>query len=244
MDEKADLESVLSKLAAGSDRIVANPSDIEQLLREGIHLEQPPRRTLEESVDLLFSSRKQSALERARELPAPPPKAPPSIASLYEEISTCIVFGLHGAAITLSGVLVEFALKFATYIREAGGYLHYNPEHWDEFEQITFDPAIKRASTAGLITPEQAEELRRFKNVIRNPYNHYNIRKITSHAVWNKVKIVNLNTGTFEEKSIPVKDDPVLQAQAKPVVDSMQVFTVFRFADAVVKALLAGIAGS
>lgn len=242
MDEKVDLERVLSKLAADSHQIVANPSDIERLLREGIHVEQPPRRTLEESIDLLFSTRKQSALERAKELPTLPLKVPPSIASLYEEISTCIIFGLHGAAITLSGILVEFALKFATYIREAGGYSNYNPEHWDEFEQITFEPAVKRACAAGLITSKQAEDLRRFKKVIRNPYNHYNIRKIMANVVWDKVRILNLNTGTFEEKSIPVKDDPVLQAQAKPRVDSMQVFTVFRFTDAVVKALLAAIA--
>jgi hypothetical protein len=45
----------------------------------------------------------------------------PSIQSLYNEIKEAIIFGLNGAAITLSGVLVEHALKYATYKIEGAG---------------------------------------------------------------------------------------------------------------------------
>jgi hypothetical protein len=239
MDNKQpDIESILSKLAADADRIVGNPADIDQLVKQGVKFDPAPKRTLEESIDLLFSMSKQHAVDRAKQLPAFP-QMPFAVASLYEEIITCIIFGVYGAAITLSAILVEFVLKHCTYIREAGGYAHYDPKHWDEFEQIPFAPAIKRAAKAGLINPTQIADLKRFKDVVRNPYNHYNIRKITASVVWGKVQVVKLDTGDVEERTIAAKDDPVIQAQAKPLVDQRDVFRIFGFADAVTRALLA-----
>jgi hypothetical protein len=240
MDESVDLERILSRLAESSDRIVANPADIDRLRGQGIKFEEAPKRTIAESVDILFASKKKHAIDRAKLLP-PTPQMPYAIMSLYEEIVTCIIFGVYGAAITLSGVLVEFVLKFVTYGHEAGGYSGYDPKHWDEFEEIPFGAAIGRAKKAGLINPTQVTDLERFKNIIRNPYNHYNIRKITSAVVWGKVQIVNLETGAVEEKTIEAKDDPVIQAQSKPFVDEEQVFRVFGFADAVTRALLVNV---
>jgi hypothetical protein len=167
------------------------------------------------------------------------PQMPHAVASLYEEIVTCIIFGLYGAAITLSGVLVEFVLKLCTHVREAGGYEHYDPERWDQFEKIAFGAAIKRPAKAGLINRAQIADLNRFKDVVRNPYNHYNLRKITASVVWEKVRVVKLDTGNVEEKSIAAKDDPVIQAQAKPLVDQSQILRIFGFADGVTRALLA-----
>ena len=66
---------------------------------------------------------------------------PYAVMSLYEEIVICIIFGMY-----VSGILVEFVLKFCTYVREAGGYDHYDPDHWDQFEKIAFASAIKRAA--------------------------------------------------------------------------------------------------
>jgi hypothetical protein len=145
---------------------------------------------------------------------------------------------VYGAAITLSGILVEFVLKHCTYVREAGGYTHYDSKHWDEFEQMTFGPAIKRAAKAGLLNPTQIADLDRFKNLVRNPYNHYNIRKITASAVWGKVQVFKLDTSDVEERTIAAKDDPVIQAQAKPLVDQRDILRIFGFADAVTRALL------
>jgi hypothetical protein len=89
MDDKVDIESILSKLAAGADRIIGNPADIEQLVKQGVKFDQAPKRTLEESVDLMFSATKEHALQRAKQLP-PLPQMPYAVASLYEEIITCI----------------------------------------------------------------------------------------------------------------------------------------------------------
>jgi hypothetical protein len=169
----------------------------------------------------------------------PIPQMPYAVASLYEEIVTCIIFGVYGAAITLSGILVEFVLKLCTHVREAGGYEQYDADHWDEFEQITFGGAIKRAAKAGLLNPTQIADLNRFKNVVRNPCNHYNIRKITASAVWDKVQVVKLDTGNVDEQKIWAKDNPVIQALSKPLVDQRDVLRIFGFADAVTRALLA-----
>ena len=107
MDAKLDIESILSRLAADADRIIANPADIDQLAKQGIKFDQAPKRTLEQSIDHLFFTAKEHAIERAKQLPAFP-QMPYAVASLYGEIITCIIFGLCGAAITLSRILVEF----------------------------------------------------------------------------------------------------------------------------------------
>lgn len=235
------LADLISRLAEGAERIVANPNDLPMLQAEGIHPHAPPARTVEESLALLFKHHEAGSVQRAMSLPVPPSFAPPAVTSLYNEISTCVILGLPGAAITLAGVMIEFVLKYATYIREVGGFAAYDPTRWDEFEGITFSPAIDRAKKAGLLTAQQVSDLRRFKNRVRNPYNHYNIRKITSELKWDHVKVLDLKTRTVEEKDIDVKDDPVLQAQAKPIVDAQTVLGHFTFADAVVKHLLGAI---
>jgi hypothetical protein len=191
MDDKVDIETILRKLAAQSDRIVTTPADVEALQKRGVKFGEPPRRTLEESVDLMFLQKKEGALNRAKQLPALP-QMPYSITSLYEEIITCIIFSVYGAAITLSGILAEFVLKLSTLVNEAGGH-HYDQKQWDAFERLTLGAAINRASKAGLVTDVQVKHLTRFKDEVRNPYNHYNIKKITSAIVWEKVQIVNLD---------------------------------------------------
>jgi hypothetical protein len=235
------LADLISRLAEDADRIVGNPKDLPLLQSQGVNPQPAPKRTVEESLTLLFKNHEAGSVERAVGLPVPPSLAPPAVTSLYNEISTCIILGLPGAAITLTGIMIEFVLKYATYIREVGGFGAYDAAHWDEFERITFGPAIDRAERAGLITAKKVSELRRFKDAVRNPYNHYNIRKITGHLRWDHVKILDLKTSLVEEKTIEVKDDPVLQAQAKPIVDAQMVLGYFTYGDAVVKHLLGAI---
>jgi len=232
-----DLEKLLSELAENSDIAILSPTTRERLKAEGIHIPEPPKRTLDESIDLLFSDqRKERALEIAKKLPTPPDMTAPSIQSLYNEIREAIIFGLNGAAITLSGVLVEHALKYATYKVEIGGFVKYDPAKSDEFENFTLGPAIDRAAKAGLLDSEHVDKLRLFKDRYRNPYNHYNIKKITE-GCHGDISILNTETGEVEICHMEAKDSPVIQAQIKPYVDSASVFEVFAFADTVVKYL-------
>lgn len=203
-----DISLVLEKLAAESDVIIGDPETIKYLKDEEVRIE-----GIINNVS-------------------------PAILSIYNEIIQCMHFGLHGAAITLSSILVEFTLKYATYITEMGGFKNYNTEKWDEFENIAFDAAIKRAVKAGLINKEQKIKLKSFKDTIRNPYSHYNIRKITKSVIWENVKVLNIESKRIDIMNIAAEDNPVIQAQAKPCVDRYLVSKVFSFADRIVTHLL------
>lgn len=228
------LKKKLEKLANGADVIIANPDDIEKLKEQGLPIHVVPSKTISE----LFEERLKSATEVAKHLPTLPNNLPPAIKSLYQEIRECIFFGLNGAAITLAGNLIEFTLKHTTYVKEVGGYQKYDPSKWDEFEKIEFGDAIGRAKRAGFLGAVMAKQLQSFREDIRNPYSHYNIKKITEDVIAGRVKMINLATGEIEEIDIPAKESPIIQAQVKPWVDQQRVLAVFQFADAVVKHLV------
>ena len=114
MDE--NIRKKLDELSKGADTIIANPDDIEKLKDQGLPMRVVPSKTIPE----LFQERLNSAVDIAKYLPTLPDRLPPAIKSLYQEIRECILFGLNGAAITLSGNLIEFTLKHGTYIKEIG----------------------------------------------------------------------------------------------------------------------------
>ena len=190
-----DIEQLMNRLVKeGADTIIVNPANIERLRKQGVNFDKVPKKCLEECIDLLFSERKKLSLEMAKKLPDPPLISAPAIESLYNEIRECIILGLHGAAITLSGILVEFTLKYVTYAREMGGFTEYDAKKWDEFEKIMLDGAIKRAAKSDLLNDDEVKALTGFKDEIRNPYNHYNIKKITKSVVWGKARLVDTAT--------------------------------------------------
>lgn len=232
-----DIDKIMKELAEGSDRIIVNPADLEKLKKQGVPFDVIPSPTIEE----LFDQRKAKACLKAQYLPTLPQGLPPAIQSLYQEIRECIFFGLNGAAITMSSILIEYALKDTTFIKEAGGYQNIDTSKWDEFEDMEFAPAINRAKRAGLIDKNMTKRLHDFRISIRNTYTHYNIKKITTNVVARKVKRANLSTGEIEEIDIEAKDSPMIQAQAKPFMDEHLVMDVFKFADEVVKYVFAKI---
>ena len=91
-----------------------------------------------------------------------------------------------------------------------------------------------------IISDKQVEALTSFKNTVRNPYLHYNIKNITKRVAANKVKKVNVVTKQVEELDIPAEDNPVLWGFAKKFVDRETVWDVFAFADKIVKELFEG----
>ena len=138
----------------------------------------------------------------------------------------------------MSSILIEYAIKYATHIKESGGHSSADPDEWDKFEEMKLSPAINRAKRAGLLDSKMAKRLHSFRKTIRNPYNHYNIKKITKNVVAQKVKRLNMHTGQVEEVDIEAENSPMIQTQAKPFMDEYHVLPVFHFADEVVKYLL------
>jgi len=229
-----DIEKIMGELAGDSDTIIVNPGTLEELKRSGVPFDTVPAPT----IDQLFDQRKQNALLKIGQLPSLPQGLPPAVQALYQEIRECIFFGLNGAAITMSAILIEFVLKHTTFIKEAGGYHKANAHDWDQFENMELASTITRAEKTGIIDAQMVKRLDLFRKTIRNPYSHYNIKKITFDVVAGKVKQVNTTTGAVTEVDLAAKDHPMIQAQVKPWVDGQYVIAVFAFADEVVKYLL------
>lgn len=232
-----DIEKIMSKLAGNSNIIIVNPQTLEELRRSGVPLDIVPAPT----VDQLFNQRKKNAFMKIGQLPSLPQGLPPAVQALYQEIRECIFFGLNGAAITMSAILIEFVLKHTVFIKEAGGYQKANTQDWDQFENMELGPAINRAKRAGILDTKMATRLDSFRKTVRNPYSHYNIKKITYGVVAEKVKQVDTKTGAITEVDMAAKDHPMIQAQVKPWVDENNVLAVFTFADEVAKYLLSQI---
>jgi len=228
-----DIKEIIDKLSEDSDKIIANPETIEKLRSRGLPIKDIPSPTISE----LFDQRKEHALQIAAHLPPLPEGLSPTIQTLYQEIRECIFFGCNGAAITLSGILIEFVLKRVAYAKESGGYQNYDPKAWDEFEDMDLSSAINRAKRAGILDSKMAKRLHAFRKEIRNSYSHYNIQKITEHVIAEKVKVLNTETGEYEERDLEARDNPSIQTVVKPIVDKYYVLNVFHFADEVVKYL-------
>lgn len=229
-----NIEKIMEELAKGFDRLIVSPETLEELRSQGIPFDIVPSPTIGE----LFEERKEKAYTKVSQLPALPEGLPPAIQALYQEIRECIFFGLNGAAITMSSILIEYVLKYTTFIKESGGYKNADPQMWDKFEDMELATAINRAKRAGLLDSKMAKRLHSFRVTIRNPYNHYNIKKITINIVARKVKRLDVKTGEVQEIDIEAQDSPMIQAQVKPLVDEYHVLPVFHFADEVVKYLL------
>lgn len=196
----------------------------------------------EEFVEKLFSDeQKDKALQKVRHLPELPDIPLPSVIGIYREIIRGITLGTNGAAITLSSILVEYMLKFAAYKIEMGGFQKYDTSIWDEFEKIAFHSAIERAAKNGLLSDERKQSLIDFKNTTRNPYLHYNIKKITEDVVLKNVTILNIETGETEVLDLYANSDPTIQPDAKRFVDETKVLEIFSYANDFVKEMWAKI---
>jgi hypothetical protein len=232
------LEDRLKELAAGADSVFLNPITAHRLREQGIDIPEPRQLSAEESVNILFrEQRKEHALQVLRQLPERFDLPVASIQSLYLEIRAAIVLGLYGAAITLSGILVEYALKYAAYKVEMGGFANYDADKWDEFEKLDFAAAIARANKNRLLTKDARRTLNDFRSRFRNPYNHYNIRKITSNYYQQGFTSIDTKENEVDVRDVAAKDNPILQAAAKPIADADNVLLVYAYADSVVRYL-------
>jgi len=238
-----NLAERLKDLAKESDIIISRRETIEDLRARGVEIDSPDDLSPEEFVDRLFAERREVASEIISKFPHIPQGIQPNLGFLYNEIVECAIFGANGAAITLAGILIEFAVKQATYRVELGDW-SYDAEKWDEFEKLTFHQAVKRARTAGVVNDKVEAELLRFKDNFRNPYSHYNIKKITSEVVAGKVRVLDTQTEEVEVRDIPVRDEPHLHAPAKRHVDSYYVLPVLAFAASVLRYLFPGSGGA
>jgi hypothetical protein len=108
---------------------------------------------------------------------------------------------------------------------------------WERVENIELGAVITEAKSSGIITGEIEKKLINFKNTVRNPYLHYNIKKLIKNVEVKKVKRVDTVTRKVEELDLIAEDNPITWVFAKKFVDKERVFNSFKFADSVVKYL-------
>lgn len=236
MVPKDKVTKLLDRLIKDTTIIIASPSSINEMRGKGAKIHQEKKLTPKEKLDKLFQERRSNAEIQINLLPEFPDIGTPSVQTLYQEIQECILMGLNGAAITLSGILVEFALKVAIIRKESS--VNNQIELWDFVETLDFGKSISKAKELRIIDENKANKLTRFKDDVRNPYNHYNLKKITRGFTAGKTKVVDIKTGKFEEKDLTAEENPQIWFVAKSFVDRKRVIEVFVFADSVVKDLL------
>lgn len=230
-----DINSLLTELARGSTHIISKPETIKELQKQGVKFDAPKITTPEDAIKALFTQRESVAMTNLAQFPTPPNIAIPTIGFLYDEIRECILFGLYGAAISLSAVLVEFSLKHAIIRKKCDD--KYDKSEWDRIESIELGPIISEAKQLGVVGDEMGKRLKLFKNDVRNPYLHYNIKKIINGVVTRKVKRFDIKTHQVDEVDLDASDNPFVWSFAKKFVDKDLVMKTFIFADELIKYL-------
>jgi hypothetical protein len=119
----------------GHEAIVASPATLQKAKEKGLLITEPPRLSDEDAISKLFDERKQYALSVASTLRlCPVPDT--SVLYLYDQIRLCLLFNLNGAAITFAGILVEYALKYATYVRENPDATSFDTSAWRSLKSL------------------------------------------------------------------------------------------------------------
>lgn len=233
-----DINQFLTDLVKGSTHIIASPKTIRNLISQGIKFNEPSAsKSTEELIGELFDRRKEQALKLKlfNDFPTVPNIATPTITSLYDEIRECILLGLNGAAISLSAVLIEFSLKHA--IVKFNNGKEYDKNEWDRIENIELGEAIIEAKRLEILNETWVKLLNDFKDNLRNPYLHYNIKKITKNVIARKTKRLDVTSKKVTEEDIAAEDNPVVWTLAKKFVDREHVLKAFGFADTLIKYL-------
>ncbi len=229
-----NINDFLASLAQGSTHMIANPKTIDALQKQGAHFD-TVKKSGTELLDDLFAQRRKEANNVIKLFPTAPKAAIPTVGFLYDEIREAMLFGLNGAAISLSAILVEFCLKYAIVKKRKGDT--YDKAEWDRVEGMELGSTIVEAKRLGILSEEIEKKLKNFKDTVRNPYLHYNIKKITKGVGASKVKKFDIVTQKVDEVVFLAEDNPIIWGFAKTFVDKKLVFGVFSFADMIVKYL-------
>jgi len=222
-----NLKKKLDELVKQSDLFVSTPETIEKLKAQGLPIKSTFT-TYEEYLDKLFVERRKLASDLVKKLPHLNHKiANSTLQALYEELKECFVLGIPGAAITLSVIFLELALKYRLYDER----IKRDPNSkWECIEQIDFTKAISSLRKLKVISKKGKLQLDRFNLEFRNLYIHYNIKKLMHDMVLGELPSVNIETGDVKVlKNVKPADYPSLWFSAKRVKDKKVIILVVTF---------------
>lgn len=229
-DDVQKLEQILKKLANNmGDRgfIVANPETIKKLKAKGLPF-QSKFITYKEYLDKLFEDKRKLADELIGNFPPISDKvAHSAVRALYEQVRECYALGIFGATITLAGVLLELSLKHRLYKERA---LHNSKYQWEEIEKFNFTNTVSGLKKAGILSNEERDVLNNFNLEVRNPYVHYNIKKLVKDVMIRELPVVKTETGEKEIlQNVKLVERPYLWFSGKKFLDESQVNNVLNF---------------
>jgi hypothetical protein len=236
-NDEEDINELLAPYVEGATQFIARSSMLDTMIKKGLKVDKSAPESNEEYITRIFAERKKVAGAVIDKLPTKPNIPLPPILSLYDEISECVLFGLNGAAISLSAVLIEFAIKHAIVDRNSGVEI-YDKAEWNRVEKKELGAVIAEAEKLKLFNEAGIKQLIQFKNNIRNPYLHYNIKEITKDVIMTEAYAYNAESNKVEKMyNLKAEDNPFLWELGKRKVDEETVLVAFTFADSVVRAL-------
>lgn len=107
----------------------------------------------------------------------------PEVDPLRNEICTCLILGLYQAAITLTNHLLEKYLKIALIYSETKDKIKtdnveslFKPSV-DNYSNKGLSTTINACCTKGIITKAQKKDIEHFKDTIRDPFSHADMKE-------------------------------------------------------------------
>lgn len=227
MDNTEKLKKKLDELAKDASFIIVNPETLEKLKGKGLPIESRFI-TYKEYLNKLFDEKRKIADDIIGNFPAISEKlANASVKSLYEEVRECYALGLFGATITLSVILLELSFKYKIFSEREKS----DPSaRWEEIEKLDFTASVKNLKNLGKITEPEKKELDKFNTEIRNPYIHYNLRKLVNGVFVEKMPMIDTATGEIKTlENVDVSKHQYLWFSGKKFRDKREVDGILQF---------------
>jgi hypothetical protein len=155
----------------------------------------------------------------------------PELDPLRHEISLCIMFGLHQAAITLTNHLIEWFIKLILIYNESTrnnrpidknkSIVDNIEEHFsggiDNYIGKDMSETINKAKSLGLITKEQWKKLDKIRQDYRNSFGHADSSKIfkDSEIGLTGLSAENNQFRSEQEISKKITNMPIIQGLLK-----------------------------
>jgi hypothetical protein len=217
----------MDELAKDGNFIVVNPETLQKLKDRGLPIESkfiPYKDYLEK----LFAEKRKVAESEMNSFPALSDDiGNAAISSLYEEIRECYAFGLYGAVIILSIILLEISFKYVIFNERK---LSDPNSKWEDIESLNFISVINNLSTLGKLSPEEKAVLVKFNVEIRNPYIHYNLQKLVADIGIEKLPMINTETAEVETLTdVKLTEHPSLWFAGKKHRDKTQFKDILNF---------------
>ncbi|MBP6971206.1 MAG: hypothetical protein KBB44_07330 [Bacteroidaceae bacterium] len=175
---------------------------------------------------------------------------------LRDEICKCYICGLYQATITLTNHFLEKSLKYCLGLK----YSIENIKDGMEIQNVFIDGinkydiynlgrSIEEAFLQGLITEEQKQELKGFKDEFRNSYSHANKKTLNDTTVRaQQIPIYNLENN-FEDfckqcfdmsldNEIPAENLPFVQGDLQSAIAKEKCYPYFESVDKIVRSML------